>query len=387
MKIVIAPDSFKESLSAVAVANAIERGLRRVLPRADLVKVPLADGGEGTTAALVAATAGKIYRRTVMGPLGEPVRATFGILGDCATAVVEMAAASGLPLVPINSRNPLLTTTYGTGELIRHALAHDVRRVIVGVGGSATNDGAAGMMQALGARFYDCDECLIDTYACGGMLHRIARIDLSQLAPRLAEVEVIVACDVRNPFVGPSGAAAIYGPQKGATSKMVAALDANLQHFGVCLEQATRRKFMLKRGAGAGGGLSGGLMAIAAGTLRPGAALVMDLADLPRILHGAALIITGEGQIDSQTMFGKVPAAVATLARRAGIPVVALGGALASDSHQVLRHGIAALASTVVRPMSIETALRDAASRVQDAAERIGYWIKLGFRLAGKEGG
>ncbi|MBI2799747.1 MAG: glycerate kinase [Gammaproteobacteria bacterium] len=386
MKIVIAPDSFKESLSAVAVANAIERGLRHVLPRAELVKVPLADGGEGTTAALVAATAGKIYRRTVTGPLGEPVRATFGILGDRATAVVETAAASGLPLVPVNSRNPLLTTTYGTGELIRHALTHEVRRLIVGVGGSATNDGAAGMMQALGARFYDCDECLIDNHAYGGMLDRITRIDLSQLTPRLAEVEVIIACDVRNPLVGPTGAAAIYGPQKGATSKMVVALDANLHQFGVRLEQATQCKFMLKRGAGAGGGLSGGLMAIAAGKLRPGADLVMELVDLPRILHGAALVITGEGQIDSQTMFGKVPAAVATLARRVGVPVVALGGALTSDSRQVLRRGIAALASAVARPMSLETALKDAESQVQDAAERIGCWIKLGFRLAGKEG-
>ncbi|MBI5616176.1 MAG: glycerate kinase [Gammaproteobacteria bacterium] len=377
MKILIAPDSFKESLSSLAVAAALERGLRRALPAVDVVKVPMADGGEGTVDALVAATGGRVIRRRVTGPLGKSVQAAFGLLGDGRTAIVEMAAASGLPLVPPRLRNPLRTTSYGTGELMRHALALGARRLVIGIGGSATNDGGAGMAQALGAVLRDARGRVISTPASGGMLDRVAGIEL----PALAGIDIEVACDVRNPLVGPRGASAIFGPQKGATSAMVARLDRNLAHFGAVLEGVAGRKLLKMPGGGAAGGMGAGLVGVAGARLRPGVELVMDTVGLRGRMAGVDLVITGEGRIDYQTVFGKTPAGVAALAGELGIPVVAVGGGLADDAARLFAHGVGALESAVVRPLDLDEALENSSKFLISAGERIGRWLLLGTRL------
>ncbi|MGE0385767.1 MAG: glycerate kinase [Gammaproteobacteria bacterium] len=382
MKIVIAPDSFKEGLTALQVADAIERGVLRVYPRAHCVKVPMADGGEGTVQSLVDATGGTLVTRRVTGPLGTPVSATYGLLGDGATAVIEMAAASGLPLVPARRRNPLLTTSFGTGELIRDALDRGARSLIVGIGGSATNDGGAGMAQALGACLRDARGRVLRGRAAGGMLHRIARVDADGVDPRLRAATVLVACDVENPLCGPRGAAAIFGPQKGATAAMVRRLDANLRHFGMLLERDLRVAVLDRPGAGAAGGMGAGLVAFAGARLESGIELVMQAARLAQRMRGARLVITGEGRIDSQTAFGKTPAGVAALARRRGLPVIAIGGSLADDAHGVFAHGIDALESAVARTMDLHTALERAPDYVADAAERALRLVRLGASLA-----
>lgn len=381
MKIVIAPDSFKESLSAPEVARAIEKGLKRVLRDVTCVRVPMADGGEGTVDAVTAATGGRLVRRTVRGPLGSTVRAVFGLLPD-GSAVIEMAAASGLPLVPPARRNPLRTSSYGTGELIRAACALGARRIVIGIGGSATNDCGAGMAQALGAVFRDARGKLLTRPLGGGDLSRVAEMDLAAVRQTLGEIELLVACDVRNPLCGPTGASAVFGPQKGADPAQVRQLDANLQHFGRLLEQTTGRRVMQKPGAGAAGGLGAALMGICGGRLVPGAELVTDIVGLAGHLEGADLVITGEGRIDFQTAFGKTPAGVARVARRLGVPVVGLGGGLADDARNVFRHGFAALEASVARPMLLDDAMRDARVNLERAGERIGRWLLLGRCLA-----
>lgn len=384
MKIVIAPDSFKESLSASEVAKAIEKGLRRVLPGAEYVRVPMADGGEGTVDAVTAATGGRLVRRTVRGPLGKPVRAAFGLLPDGA-AVIEMAAASGLPLVPPTQRNPLKTSSFGTGELIRAAIARGARRIVVGIGGSATNDCGAGMAQALGAVFRDARGRVLARPLGGGDLGAVAIIDLSGLTQTLADVEVVVACDVRNPLCGPKGASAVFGPQKGATPAQVALLDGNLAHFGALLERATGRRVMKRPGAGAAGGLGAGLMGFCGARLVSGAALVCEVVGLARHLENADVVITGEGRIDFQTAFGKTPAGVAQVAAAHGVPVIGLGGGLADDAHRILRHGFAALEASVARPMSLADAMLDVRVNVERAGERMGRWLLLAATLRRSE--
>lgn len=381
MRIAIAPDSFKESLTAAQVADAIERGLRRALPRVECLKIPMADGGEGTVEALVAATGGRRRRHTVTGPLGTPVQARYGILGDGRTAVIEMAAASGLPLVPLASRDPLRTTSFGTGELIRHALGSGVRRVIVGIGGSATNDGGAGMAQALGVRFLDRRGRTIARPLSGGRLSGIAAIDGAGCDPGLAGAEVLVACDVRNPLVGPLGASAVFGPQKGATAAQVGLLDANLRHFGALIERDCGVRILRLAGAGAAGGLGAGLVAFAGARLMRGIDLVVDAVGLEQRLAGTDLVITGEGRIDYQTAFGKTPSGVAAVARRLGLPVIAIGGSLSDDARRTFGHGIDALEACVARPMPTAEALRDARAYLVAAAERVGRWLALGARL------
>lgn len=385
MKIVIAPDSFKESLSAAQVATALEQGLRRALPRAKFIKVPMADGGEGTVTALVSATAGRIVRRDVMGPLGKTVRATLGLLGDEDTAVIEMATASGLPLVPSLLRNPLKTTSYGTGQLIAHALKFKVRRLIIGIGGSATNDGGAGMAQALGFEFFDSAEKRILSPLTGGDLIRIARIDSTRRAARLAQTEILVACDVKNPLVGRLGAAAVFGPQKGATATQVRKLDDGLRHYGRLLERLTGIKVLRRPGSGAAGGMGAGLVALLGGQLRPGIDLVTEATELRKRMKGADLVITGEGRVDAQTVFGKTPAGVARIAKELNIPVVALGGGLAEDAAKVFDYGIDALESVVARPMSLEAAIKNSQEYVRNAGERIGKWLLLGKTLADRQ--
>ena len=379
MKILIAPDSFKESLSAKAVAAALERGLRRALPGIAVIKVPMADGGEGTVEAVLAARRGRWVRRRVTGPLGEPVEARFGLFGAGDTAIIEVAAASGLPLVPPRRRNPLATTSFGTGELMRHALALGARRLIVGLGGSATNDGGAGMAQALGFVFRDRRGRVIERPLTGGTLGAVAAVERQAVA--LSGIDIEGACDVRNPLIGPKGASVVFGPQKGATPAMVETLDRNLAHFGRLLETVSGRKLLRLSGGGAAGGMGAGLVALAGARLRPGAELVMELVALRKRMKDVDLVITGEGNIDCQTAFGKAPAGVAGLARTLGIPVVAVGGGLADDADRLFGRGVAALESAVVRPQSLDDALINSNNYLISAGERIARWLILASSL------
>ncbi|GAF82011.1 unnamed protein product, partial [marine sediment metagenome] len=278
MKIVVAPDSFKGSLTAVEVSDAIAQGVREIFPEAEIVKIPMADGGDGTVQCLVNATRGKILKEKVTGPLGDEVLASYGILGDKKTAVIEMAEASGLTLVPKNKRNPLITTTYGTGQLIKAALDQGCRKMIIGIGGSATNDGGAGMVQALGAKLLDKDGEEIGFG--GGELKKLNRIDISNLDNRLSDTKVLVASDVNNPLCGPKGASRIYGPQKGATPELIEELDKSLAHFAKLVKRDLHKDIKNIPGAGAAGGLGAGLMAFLDAELRPGIEIIIEIVKL-----------------------------------------------------------------------------------------------------------
>ncbi|MCZ8518471.1 MULTISPECIES: glycerate kinase [Paenibacillus] len=383
MRIIAAPDSYKGSLSALEAAGAIEKGVLSVFPEAQVDKVPVADGGEGTAEALVTASGGRLLRERVMGPLGEPVEAYWGLLGDGRTGVIETAAASGLPLVPADRRNPALTTTYGTGELIRAALEHGVRKLIIGLGGSATNDGGAGLLQALGVRFLDgAGEELPQG---GAALARLARIDAAGLDPRLAECAIRVACDVDNPLCGPRGASAVFGPQKGASMEMVAQLDSALQRFAEAAHRAAGRQAAELPGAGAAGGLGAGLLYFTEAELTPGIRLVLEAAEFERKLQGADLVITGEGATDAQTAFGKAPVGVAQIARQYGVPVVCLSGSLGPGSGDVLEQGIGALMSIVPGPMPLQECIASAPVLVEEAAARLCRLLRVGMKLGGAE--
>ncbi len=354
MRIVIAPDSFKESLTAPQVCDAIAAGIRAVWPDAVIDTCPMADGGEGTVDALVVATGGTLLTTTVCGPLRDSVPARWGILGcgegkaephstgegsdvgERATAVIEMAAASGLPLVPRDRRNPLKTTTFGTGQLIRAALDRGIRRIIVGIGGSATTDGGAGCAQALGIRFLDAAGRVLPDGMAGGDLTRIARIDVSRIDPRIAATEFVVACDVDNPLCGPRGAAAVYGPQKGATPTMVRELDDNLARLADLIARDLGRNVRDVPGAGAAGGLGAGLLAFCGATMRPGVEIVIEAVRLGERLAGADLLLTGEGRIDRQSMMGKLIAGVGRSGKAAGVPVVAFVGAVGEGADAAL---------------------------------------------------
>ncbi|XJZ26191.1 glycerate kinase [Bacillota bacterium Lsc_1132] len=375
MKIVIAPDSFKESLTAMEVAEAIEKGMKRVLPDADFIKVPMADGGEGTVQSLVDATDGEIIARSVTGPLGERVDAFFGMLGNGKTAVIEMAAASGLHLVPADKRNPLLTTTKGTGELILAALDHGAQHIIIGIGGSATNDGGAGMAKALGAKLLD--ENGEEIGDGGGTLNQLAKIDCTDLDPRLNSIKIEVACDVDNPLTGERGASAIFGPQKGATPAMVEQLDANLGHFAVIIERDLGKSIKNVSGAGAAGGLGGGLLAFLPAELKRGVDIVIEATGLAKMAADADFVITGEGKIDRQTIFGKTPIGVAKAAKKYGVPVIALAGNVAEDSSVVHEHGIDALFSIIPGIISLEDAFENAAKYVEITAANIAAVWKM----------
>ncbi|CAI1747706.1 MULTISPECIES: glycerate kinase [Serratia] len=374
-KVVIAPDSFKESLSAMAVAEAIELGFRQIYPQVQYVKLPMADGGEGTVDSMVAATGGEIVRVEVTGPLGQPVSAFYGLLGEGETAVIEMAAASGLHLAPKGQRDPRITTSYGTGELILAALEHGVKTIILGIGGSATNDGGAGMMQALGARLLDDQQQPLPPG--GAALARLAQIDLSAVDPRLQQVSVTAACDVDNPLCGPHGASAVFGPQKGATPEMVTQLDAALSHFGSLLQQATGREVLNAPGAGAAGGMGAALLGMLNARLRPGIEIVIETLRLEEALRDADLVITGEGRLDSQSIHGKTPIGVARVAKRHGLPVIGIAGSLSKDYQVVHQHGIDAAFSVLDRVVTLEEALTDAADNLEVTARNVAAVWKL----------
>ncbi|MFU2489742.1 glycerate kinase [Thauera sp. WH-1] len=376
MKIVIAPDSYKESLSALEVAQAVEAGFRQVFPDAAYVLVPVADGGEGTVDAMVAATGGRREAVAVTGPLGERVEAFYGLSGDGATAVIEMAAASGLMLVPPAQRNPLRTSSRGTGELIRAALDAGARRFILGIGGSATNDGGAGMVQALGARLLDAEGRDVD--GSGGDLARVERIDVSGLDARLAECRIEVACDVDNPLTGARGASAVFGPQKGATPEMVQTLDANLARLARLIERDLGVAVDQVPGAGAAGGMGAAMLAFFGATLKPGIEIVTAAVDLERHVRDADLVITGEGRIDFQTVHGKTPIGVARVAKRHGKPVIGIAGSLGAKVGVVHEHGIDAVFSVLSKPCSLDEALRDAAANVELTARNVAAMLRIG---------
>ncbi|MDR0429783.1 MAG: glycerate kinase [Tannerellaceae bacterium] len=335
-KIVVASDSFKGSVSSVEVAGNAEIAIQKVFPDCEVVKIPVADGGEGTVEALAAAMQGKIVFCTVNDPLMFPVRVGYGISGDGQTAIIEMAAASGLTLVPIGMRNPMLTSTYGTGELIKDALNRGCRRFLIGIGGSATNDAGTGMLQALGFRFLDKER---NELGVGGrILSRIHAIDCSQVIPQLRESSFTVACDVNNPFSGTNGAAFIYARQKGADDAMIRQLDEGLKHFAHVIWETKQIDIDSIPGAGAAGGLGGGFIAFLYATLKPGIQMVLDALHFDEQIRGADLIITGEGRMDRQTGMGKTPAGILESGKRQGIPVIAIGGSI-EDTESLNRLG------------------------------------------------
>lgn len=369
MKIVLAPDSFKGSLSALEVCQAMETGIRRVKGEAEIISVPMADGGEGTVRSLVDATGGRIITRMVTGPLGDQVEAFFGITGDGETAVIEMAAASGLPLVPQNKRDPRITTTFGTGELIIAALDEGCKKIIIGIGGSATNDGGAGMAQALGYRFLD--EQGRDLPFGGAALKHLARIDSSGKDPRLSDLTVIAACDVTNPLTGPDGASAIYGPQKGATPEMVRELDEALSIFAQVVKEELGMEVADLPGSGAAGGLGAGLVTFLQAQLEPGVKIISEAVALRDKMAGADLVLTGEGRIDGQTIKGKTPIGVARVAKTREIPVLAVAGSIGSGAELLYEQGIDGMIAIVDRPMTLEEAIASADELVSLATERI----------------
>lgn len=384
MKIVIAPDSFKENLTSMQVATCIEKGIKKVLPRARCIKIPMADGGEGTVQSLVDATAGRIIRKQVEGPMGRKVTARYGMLGDGTTAVIEMAEASGLPLVPRGQRDPLRATTYGTGELIIDALNKGATRIIVGLGGSATVDGGAGMAQAIGVRFLGKNGKPIKEYGSGGMLSKIHDIDAGQIDPRIRKTKFIIASDVTNPLCGKKGAAHVFGPQKGATPVMVKTLDANLKHFAAIIKKKLGKSVLDVKGAGAAGGLGAGLVAFTGAKMKRGVDLVVEITQLNKHLEKADLVITGEGRVDFQTAFGKTPAGVAKAARKFRVPCIAIGGSLADDARGVFEHGIAGLESAAARDMDLAEALKNSRQHLEHAGERVMRLLLIGKGLARK---
>jgi len=376
-RIIVAPDSFKESLTAARAASCIAEGIHKVLPDAEIIQIPLSDGGEGLTDTLVAGTGGQFIHTEVSSPVGERVTARFGILGDNQTAVIEMAEASGLALVPHERRNPMVTTTYGTGELMKAALDQGCRRMIVGIGGSATNDGGSGMAEALGVRLLDADGHVIGPGAEG--LLRLSSIDMSAADPRLLQTEILVASDVTNPLCGPTGASYIYGPQKGASPEMLPLMDRALSNLARVIKRDLKLEVEGMAGAGAAGGLGAGLVAFGGGKLCSGLGMVLEILGFEsKLAGGVDLVITGEGQINAQTLFGKVPSGVARLAKKYDLPVVAIVGSIGSGAEKAYEAGIDAIMSITPGPISLDEAMTRAGELVSDAAARAMRLIMIG---------
>lgn len=394
MNIVIAPDSFKGSLTALQAADAMERGVKRALkdkkektqnfaenmmyndglPDSDfkydveIIKIPMADGGEGTVEALITALGGKTIATRALDPLGREIDSFFGILPD-GTAIIEMAAASGLNLIKPEERNPLKTTTYGTGQLIKSALDKGCKKIIIGIGGSATNDGGVGMAQALGVKFLDKQGKEIGFG--GGELAEIERVDVSGLDSRVKITQFTIASDVKNVLCGPDGASAVYGPQKGATPEMVEILDRNLEHLAEVIKRDLGKDISKIPGSGAAGGLGAALMAFLNAEIKPGIDIIMDLADFPEKVKDADLVITGEGSTDFQTMFGKVPFGVAQVAKKYGKPVICISGSLGTGYEKLYDAGVTALFSIINKPMSLEEAMERGEELLEKVAENV----------------
>ncbi len=383
MKIILAPDSFKGNLTSLEVAIAFEKGIKRVLPRANCIKIPMADGGEGTVQSLIDGIGGEIIRKRVIGPIGQKVFARYGLLSN-GTAVIEMAEASGLPLVTTRQKNPTKTTTFGTGELIIDAINKGAKKIIIGIGGSATNDGGVGMAQALGVRFLDSKDKEIKQHGSGGMLKKIVKIDTREANKVLKNINIIVACDVDNPLCGRLGASYIFGPQKGATPAMVRLLDDNLKHLAKIIKQSLKKDISKLKGAGAAGGLGAGLVAFAKAKMKSGVDIVIDATNLERHMKNTNLVITGEGRVDSQTAYGKTPSGVAKSARKHGIPTLVIGGGITDDAKDIFSHGIDALESACARDMSLEDAIKHSREHLANAAERAIRLVLVGKKITKK---
>ncbi|RJE86109.1 glycerate kinase [Paenibacillus sp. 1011MAR3C5] len=369
MNIVIAPDSFKGSLSAREAGLAMERGIRRVNPDSIVKVVPMADGGEGTMECLISATEGRFVTRKVMNPLGREIESGFGILGNGTTCIIEMAMSSGLYLIESHERDPMRTTTYGFGQLITAALDQGCREFILAVGGSATNDGGAGMLQALGVKLLGADG--EDIGFGGGELAKLHSVQTDDMDPRLSECAFIIACDVQNPLIGPKGASAVFGPQKGATPAMVSQLDENLKHFADVIERTLGAAIHHIPGTGAAGGLAGGILAFLNGKLESGISIVARVTGLEEAMQGADLVLTGEGRVDFQTVGGKTPYGVARLAKSHGVPVIILAGSVGEGVNVLYEHGVLAVLSIVNRPMTLEEAMAHTGPLLEDAAEQV----------------
>jgi glycerate kinase len=369
MHIVVAPDSFKECLTATQVSLAISEGIKRIVPEADIICIPVADGGEGTVEALVTATGGKIIQTPSVDALNRPIQSFYGILGDGKTAVIEMAAASGIELIAPEERNPLITTTFGTGLLLKAALDAGFTQIIIGIGGSATNDGGTGMAQALGFGLFDEDGQPL--YLGGGSLCALHSIDWSNVHPKLQEAKITVACDVRNPLIGPSGATHVYGPQKGATPQMLETLEKNMVHFSRILHQEMKINVSEIPGAGAAGGLGAGLMAFCKAEMISGFELVSELTNLEKHISHASLVFTAEGKIDAQTAFGKTISGVGQLGKRYKVPVIALAGMVTDDLTELYKQGVTSVFAIGNQPMILEESKARAAELLANTAEQI----------------
>jgi len=375
MKIVVAPDSFKGSISAKDAALSIKRGIIKAYKDIDVVCVPMADGGEGTVQPMVDATGGKIIYTKVQGPMLREVGAFYGILGDGKTAVIEMAAASGLPLVSGYEKDPRIASTYGTGELIRHALDEGCERIIMGLGGSATNDGGQGMAKALGVKFLDKQGR--DVGCGGGSLDKLHSIDVSGMDKRIKNCEVILACDVENPLCGPTGATYVFGPQKGAKDGLLEILDKNLAHYANIINSALDIDIKDYPGAGAAGGLGGGALAFLKAKMRKGVEIVIEMVGLDEHVKDADLVITGEGMMDYQTQFGKTPFGVAKAAKKHDVPVIALVGKIGKGADALYDLGIDSIFSIVDGPMTLEDAMMNGEKLLEDTAERVMRFYRI----------
>lgn len=374
MKILIAPDSFKESLSAFDVASAIETGLRKAIPQIEVVKIPIADGGEGLVEAMVSAAGGEVVPCEVTGPLGKPVQAFYGLLNKGETAVIEMAAAAGLDLISVDERDPLKATTRGVGELMIAVLDQGVKHIIMGLGGSATNDCGAGMLRALGVHFLDCNR---DEVAEGGSaLGKVKFIDVSKLDDRLAGVSIEVACDVDNPLIGPKGATYVFGPQKGVIESDLAHLEACLSNFGSVMERVSGKVLCSAPGAGAAGGMGAACIGVLNAELKPGIEIVLETLKVAKHIPGCDLVITGEGRMDSQSAHGKAPVGVARLAKKHDVPVFAVVGSLGQGFEAVYDSGIDAVFSIVPGIVSLQEAMRDAEKNLNNTAYNIARTIQ-----------
>jgi glycerate kinase len=376
MNIVIAPDSFKECLSAKNVALAIAEGIKVVCPHCSIMNIPVADGGEGTVEALVEAAGGRIIEVDSVDALMRPIRSFIGILDDGKTAVIEMAAASGLGLLHPSERNPLITSTYGTGLLTRYALENGFKNIIIGIGGSATNDGGIGMAAALGYKFLD--KTGKEVGHGGGNLKNICRIDNSGVISALKDVDITVACDVTNTLCGPEGGSVIFGPQKGATPKMIQELDEGLFHFSEVIKENSGKDVLYVSGSGAAGGLGAGLLAFTPAVLKPGFEIIKDVTGLEQHIQEADLVFTAEGKIDYQTQFGKTPFGVAQIAKSYNKPVVVLAGTVGEDAEVLLKLGISALFSISNGPMSLEESITRAPVLLKSAASQVMRLVMMG---------
>ncbi len=369
MKFILAPDSFKESMSSKEACDAMERGIKKIIPEAECIKVPMADGGEGTVEALIGATNGTFHKVNVIAPLGNKVEAVFGILGNKKTAVIEMASASGIQLVKREERNPLITTTFGTGQLIKAALDLGVKHIVVGIGGSATNDGGAGMIQALGGKLLDRKGEEISFG--GGALGNLDRIDISELDLRLKDTIIEVACDVTNPLVGETGASVVFGPQKGATEEMVKELDNNLLHFSRIIKETLGKDVAYIEGAGAAGGLGAALLSFLNAELKRGIDLIINHTELKEKIKGADFVFTGEGAIDDQTIYGKTPMGVAKVAKEQGVKTIAFAGKVGEGVDNLYEIGITSIFSIMQGVSNLDNALKDGKENLELAVENV----------------